>query len=663
MTAIFKVVPSVFGLRYAQRPEHKGLYKTLGLESPRDGGAGEYIFEEGDVQADDGLDVIRHKSNSGNFLRVKSHADENSVTISAANVLLVTAQTAITAAQAAKTASEAARDAAIIGAGVYATEAAGRAAVADGVAFKVQGSGDVAAYEYRRTNSTTSVLIATYPASYAVDKKVIGELGKNIFNKNAADVALGYFPVSTTGNLQANASFNTTGFIPVTAGTAYVVSTKHYWVWYDANKTYISGTNDSVTSKTQTSPANAAYMRCSFAVANWDNAQVELGTAPSSFEQFRYFLPVAAIKKETITTEVLLNKAVTPSKTNFLAVGKNLFNKATITTGFYLTNAGVAVALANHRYSDFIPVTAGVQYYGSATGYVTAIRMYCFYDVNLAVIAGGSNVTSSTFTAPVGAAYVRVTLENTYENSFQLEVGAAATAYEVYAYRLKHELGIPIFATQDTSTVSSLWTGKTWATLGDSITNANVYQVKVASMFGLTYTNFGVSGSTLCGSVGSATAMCQDTRINAIATTFDLITVLAGTNDWAQSFPLGATNSTDPLTFNGALNTLLSKLSTRFATKRIVMMTTTYGEYSGGVGAGWANSTVNLVGLTSLDYADAVRAACKRWGVPCIDLSACGWNSANIATYVADGLHPNTTGYRRMSEVIIGGLKAITPLV
>lgn len=56
-------------------------------------------------------------------------------------------------------------------------------------------------------------------------------------------------------------------------------------------------------------------------------------------------------------------------------------------------------------------------------------------------------------------------------------------------------------------------------------------------------------------------------------------------------------------------------------------------------------------------------ATCKRLGVPCIDLSAYGWNLVNIATYVADGLHPNTAGYRRMSEVIIGGLKAITHLV
>jgi hypothetical protein len=71
-------------------------------------------------------------------------------------------------AAASATAAEAARDAAIIGSGVYATEVAGRAAVADGVAFKVQGSGEVAAYEYRRTNSTTSVLIATYPSVNAL---------------------------------------------------------------------------------------------------------------------------------------------------------------------------------------------------------------------------------------------------------------------------------------------------------------------------------------------------------------------------------------------------------------------------------------------------------------------------------------------------------------
>lgn len=39
-----------------------------------------------------------------------------------------------------------------------------RTAVADGQYYKVQGSGDAAAFEYRRTNSTTSVLVAEYPS-------------------------------------------------------------------------------------------------------------------------------------------------------------------------------------------------------------------------------------------------------------------------------------------------------------------------------------------------------------------------------------------------------------------------------------------------------------------------------------------------------------------
>lgn len=83
--------------------------------------------------------------------------------ISTAQATISTTQAGLAAA--AKTLAESARDAALIQSGVYSTEALGRAAVADGVAFKVQGSGDVAAYEYRRTNSTTSVLIATYPSA------------------------------------------------------------------------------------------------------------------------------------------------------------------------------------------------------------------------------------------------------------------------------------------------------------------------------------------------------------------------------------------------------------------------------------------------------------------------------------------------------------------
>lgn len=76
--------------------------------------------------------------------------------------------------QTARVGAESARDASLIQAGVYVDEPTGRAAVADGVAFKVQGLGDIAAYEYRRTNSAASVLIASYPSKFAIDNKKIG---------------------------------------------------------------------------------------------------------------------------------------------------------------------------------------------------------------------------------------------------------------------------------------------------------------------------------------------------------------------------------------------------------------------------------------------------------------------------------------------------------
>ena len=129
------------------------------------------------------------------------------------------ASAAKTVAESAKIAAESARDAAIIGAGVYTTEAAGRAAVADGVAFKVQGSGDVAAYEYRRINSGESALIATYPSISSLSSKVATiVVSKNLVN--SATVQVGK-TVHTDGTLLSIGSFSASDYIAVTPLTTY----------------------------------------------------------------------------------------------------------------------------------------------------------------------------------------------------------------------------------------------------------------------------------------------------------------------------------------------------------------------------------------------------------------------------------------------------------
>ncbi len=80
-----------------------------------------------------------------------------------------TAGTSATQADAARLAAELARDAAVVVGPKYADEATGRAAVANGVTFLVQGAGDVAAFEYVRVSAGVSTLIATYPAKAYVD--------------------------------------------------------------------------------------------------------------------------------------------------------------------------------------------------------------------------------------------------------------------------------------------------------------------------------------------------------------------------------------------------------------------------------------------------------------------------------------------------------------
>ena len=91
--------------------------------------------------------------------------------------------------------------------GAYATEALGRGAVADGETFRVQGSGGIASYEYRRVNASSSTLIATYPshnaiadiggAASAINQNIYTNIISSLFSRGNAN----------TGKDLTNASF------------------------------------------------------------------------------------------------------------------------------------------------------------------------------------------------------------------------------------------------------------------------------------------------------------------------------------------------------------------------------------------------------------------------------------------------------------------------
>lgn len=128
-----------------------------------------------------GADGFTYVRVAGAWVNQTSAAATSAATAIAQAVTAATAQVLATAqavvsttgsviASSAKASAEAARDAALIQSGVYVDEPTGRAAVADGAAFKVQGSGAVAAYEYRRVSAgSTATLIATYPSVAALE--------------------------------------------------------------------------------------------------------------------------------------------------------------------------------------------------------------------------------------------------------------------------------------------------------------------------------------------------------------------------------------------------------------------------------------------------------------------------------------------------------------
>jgi lysophospholipase L1-like esterase/transcriptional antiterminator Rof (Rho-off) len=378
------------------------------------------------------------------------------VIATAADAVATAADAVATAADAVATAldviaTESARDAALIQAGVYTTEALGRAAVADGQAFKVQGSGDVAAYEYRRTDASTSVLIATYPSAAYVESRADAEVGKNLFNPIAPGVLDDYYISNTTGLPVASVGFTASDYIKIAASTSYRVSSGRQMAWYTANKVFISGVASAGgVATTVTSPANAYCLRASVADAALSIFQIELGTVSTAYEPY---IKKAVLADNQVTTSKLAGSAVTASKladasvtaskTDFLQIGKNKFNKNAVTNDFYITNTGSIFASAFYDLSDYIPVVVGTQYVCGGSG----IYFSCYFDKNLNVVAGGTGTNITTFTPPSGVAYVRVSTAGSNLDTFQLEVGATTTAFESYRYNLLDHSNVPIALT------------------------------------------------------------------------------------------------------------------------------------------------------------------------------------------------------------------------
>lgn len=145
------------------------------------------------------------------------------------------------------------------------------------------------------------------------------------------------------------------------------------------------------------------------------------------------------LQNNVVTTSSIQKAAVTVDKASFFIPGVNLFDKAAVTSGYYVNyKTGNLITNASYSASDYIPVTAG-QNYTQNFSHQTA-----FYDANKTYISGVEALVSPskarTLTIPAGAAYVRMSVANTALDTMQFEKGNESTSYQPYALQLDPSL-------------------------------------------------------------------------------------------------------------------------------------------------------------------------------------------------------------------------------
>lgn len=191
------------------------------------------------------------------------------------------------------------------------------------------------------------------------------------------------------------------------------------------------------------------------------------------------------------------------------------------------------------------------------------------------------------------------------------------------------------------------------ATYGDSVTAQGEWQTPLLAISGLSEVRFGAGGRQ----VGGATGMCQLDQIAPLPTDAEYLIAMGGVNDWAQSRPLGPSDGTDTDLYIGALRVMVDRLRAHAPQSTLLLATPTYSEFTqaNALARGWDNGVTNNAGLSTRDYAEAVRLVAAEKGVSLIDFDAL--EGANPET--VDGLrkddgnhiHPNDA-----AGVILGAI-------
>jgi len=198
--------------------------------------------------------------------------------------------------------------------------------------------------------------------------------------------------------------------------------------------------------------------------------------------------------------------------------------------------------------------------------------------------------------------------------------------------------------------------GWTWAAIGDSITSGvgvstadERYSNLTAAAKSMTLTNLGESGQTL---TTNEFRTGLKTKLGA-AYGKQLITILAGTNDWSFNIPIGSSLQSNDETIKACANLFIDSIRDNSFESVIIFLLTPYRSRDG-KGNILGIEPVNELGLTVENYNKAIREVCIKRQVRYLNLyDVSGLEKENVMTWTDDGLHPNVEGNISINDILL----------
>lgn len=294
-----------------------------------------------------------------------------------------------------------------------------------------------------------------------------------------------------------------------------------------------------------------------------------------------------------------------------------------------------------------------------ALAYYDEGKVFLSAVLNAGNDAGGNRIlVTDDVEIPDGAVYVRMSSHGS----------ANASRYYMRLYKSTLATEVQTLAAEVDALKSPL-RGRVINALGDSITSTSytlpVWWQIIADRTGATFNNYGDSGTEIADDETheaqygeSFVKRCEDMDTDA-----DAVVIMGGTND--ENTPLGTWDSTDSTTFFGALDVLIRRVLTLYPGKPVLFCTMIQraGDHPSMVLdplAALASATATATVSMQL-RAEAIKAKCRQYSVPCLDLyNDSGINSIDdnrVYFRQNDVLHPSAVGMQRIAGLVAAELE------